>query len=206
MDEIELEGPTYDDALEKALDKLDADAEEVDVEVLSEGPPVRLRVSLRASLEDQAQDWLLDVLDAMEIAASVGLYDEDENLVFHIETDDDAGMIIGRKGSTLDALQYLLNVAYGQQLGRRLVVDVQDYRRRHQEKLLETAQHAAERVRSSGRPVRLAPMSAADRRVVHHELANHVDLETGSQGEEPHRFIVVYPRRNGAGRTVYRGE
>lgn len=203
MEQLEHAAKTYDEALDEALDLLQRDLEEVDVEVLSDGKdggPVRLRVIVRDTALDEAQDWLLDVLDAMDMECSVGLIFEPEAVTLHIETEDDPGMLIGRKGQTLDALQYLLNVAYGPRTGRRLQVDVHDYRRRHHEKLIEQAHQVAERVRTTGRSVRMAPMSAADRKVVHNELQTFGDLETGSQGEDPNRFVVVHPRRGGYGR------
>lgn len=199
MEELEHSAKTYQQAVDEALDKLDRDLEEVEIEVLSDGAdgkPVKIRVTVKESVIDDAQDWLLDILDEMDMACSVGLIFEPDNIVFHIETDEDAGMLIGRRGQTLDALQYLLNVAYGPQIGRRLIVDVQDYRKRHQEKLIEQALSAADRVRTTGRPMRLPPMSAGDRRIVHQELQAYTDLETGSQGDDPNRFIVIYPKRN----------
>lgn len=199
MEELEHSAKTYQQAVDEALDKLDRDLEEVEIEVLSDGAdgkPVKIRVTVKESVIDDAQDWLLDILDEMDMACSVGLIFEPDTIVFHIETDEDAGMLIGRRGQTLDALQYLLNVAYGPQIGRRLIVDVQDYRKRHQEKLIEQALSAADRVRTTGRPMRLPPMSAGDRRIVHQELQAYNDLETGSQGDDPNRFIVIYPKRN----------
>lgn len=203
MEQLEHAAQTYDQALDEALDLMQRDLEEVDVEVLSDGKdggPVRLRLVLRDTALDEAQDWLLDVLDAMDLDCSVGIIFEADGVTLHIETDDDAGMLIGRKGQTLDALQYLLNVAYGPRTGRRLHVDVHDYRKRHHEKLIEMAQEVADRVRSTGRSVRMLPMNAADRKVVHNELQAFGDLETGSQGDDPNRFVVVHPRREG-GRT-----
>lgn len=201
MEQLEHAAQTYDQALDEALDLLQRDLEEVDVEVLSDGKdggPVRLRLVVRDTAIDDAQDWLLDVLDAMGIECTVGIIFEPETVTLHIETDDDAGMLIGRKGQTLDALQYLLNVAYGPRTGKRLSVDVHDYRRRHHEKLIEQALQVADRVRTTGRSVRMAPMSAADRKVIHNELQTFGDLETGSQGDEPNRFVVVHLRRAGA--------
>lgn len=203
MEQLEHAAQTYDQALDEALEILQRDLEEVDVEVLSDGKdggPVRLRLMVRDTAIDEAQDWLLDVLDAMGMECSVGIIFEPEAVTLHIETEDDAGMLIGRKGQTLDALQYLLNVAYGPKTGRRLQVDVHDYRRRHHEKLIEQAHQVADRVRDTGRSVRMAPMSASDRKVIHNELQTFGDLETGSQGEEPNRFVVVHPRRSGYAR------
>lgn len=197
MDRLEFSAATYQAALDQALDELDRDEDEVDVEVIDDGKTsgtVKLRVTPRDSVLDDAQDWLLDVLDQLDVACTVGLVEDDNQIVFDLETEDDAGVLIGRKGATLDALQYLLNAAYGHEVGKRMVVDVQDYRSRHQEKLVDHALQAAERVRATGRPLRLAPMSAADRRIVHEEIKNHVDLETSSTGEDPHRCVVIFPK------------
>lgn len=201
MEELEHSAKTYQQAVDEALDKLDRDLDEVEIEILSDGSdgkPVKIRMTVKESVIDEAQDWLLDLLDEMDMACSVGLIFEPESIVFHIETDEDAGMLIGRRGQTLDAIQYLLNVAYGPQIGRRLIVDVQDYRKRHEEKLIDQALSAADRVRATGRPMRLPPMSAADRRIVHQELQAYADLDTGSQGEDPNRYIVIYPKRAGS--------
>lgn len=198
MEQLEHAAKTYQQAVDEALDILQRDLAEVDIETLEsalDGSSVRIRMTVRESVVDEAQDWLLDLLDAMEIDCSVGLIFDPDAITFHIDTEGDAGMLIGRKGQTLDALQYLLNVAYGPQIGKRLQVDVQDYRKRHHEKLLEEALQAAERVRATGRSVRMAPMSAGDRRIVHNELQAFDDLETGSQGDEPNRFVVVHPKR-----------
>lgn len=202
MDRLEFVAPTYQEALDHALDELDRELDEVEVEVLDDGQTsgqVRLRVVPIDGVLDEAQDWLLDVLDQLDMPCTVGLVIEPETVTFDIETDEDAGVLIGRKGQTLDALQYLLNAAYARDVGKRLVVDVQDYRARQRDKLIEQAVEAADRVRTTGRPLRLAPMSAGDRRIVHEEIKSFGDLETNSQGEEPHRCVVIYPKRDGAG-------
>ncbi|MNX56516.1 R3H domain protein [compost metagenome] len=203
MEQIEHVGKTYQQALDEALDILQREPEEVEIEVLEEGPKgTKLRLVVRPEF-DEAQDWLLDILDEMELDCSVGLIFDEETITFHIETEDDAGMLIGRKGQTLDALQYLLNVAYGPKIGKRLIVDVHDYRKRHHEKLVEQALDAVDRVRETGRSLRLPPMSAADRKVVHNEILAFSDMETGSQGEEPNRYVVVHLKRAGAPRRAF---
>ena len=114
---------------------------------------------------------------------------------FRIESDEDAGVLIGRKGQTLQSIQYLMNVLYGTRLDRRMTVDVGDYRARHEEKLLEEAHNAAARVRETGKRFTLEPMSPADRRTIHHLVGDHyADLQTYSTGEEPGRRIVIEPK------------
>ncbi|MBM3267372.1 MAG: KH domain-containing protein, partial [Candidatus Sericytochromatia bacterium] len=142
----------------------------------------------------QARDWLADLLQGIGHGAEVGLRVEAETIIFSLESEDDAGTLIGRKGQTLDSLQYLTNVAYSQRIGRRLTLDVADYRSRHLSKLIEQAQAAAARVRDTGRPLRLPPMNASDRRVVHTAILEFPDLATASHGEEPFRCVIVEPK------------
>jgi spoIIIJ-associated protein len=142
----------------------------------------------------EARDWLSDLLIGIGHPAEVGLRVEAETIIFSLESDDDAGVLIGRKGQTLDALQYLTNVAFSQRVGRRLTLDVADYRQRHLAKLIEQAHSAADRVRTTGRPLRLPPMNASDRRVVHTTVLDFPDLATASHGEEPFRCVIVEPK------------
>ncbi|MBM3274333.1 MAG: KH domain-containing protein, partial [Candidatus Sericytochromatia bacterium] len=142
----------------------------------------------------EARDWLADLLEGIGHGAEVGLRVEAETIIFSLESDDAAGVLIGRKGQTLDALQYLTNVAFSQRIGRRLTLDVADYRSRHLSKLIEQAQAAAARVRETGRPLRLPPMNASDRRVVHTAILEFPELGTASHGEEPFRCVIVEPK------------
>lgn len=208
MDQLEVTAKTYDDAVNEALAKLDRDEDEVEIDVLEEipGEKVTIRVSIPPNPIDDALDWLEDLLDAMGVPAEAVAYLDPDSVTLDIETDEDAGMIIGRKGHTLDAIQYLLNAAFGQAVGKRMIVDIQGYRERHEAKLVAQAHEAAERVRMNARPYRMPPMTASDRRIVHQALLDYPDLETGSQGEEPHRFVVISPKRGRGRRPAYRSE
>lgn len=145
---------------------------------------------------DAALDFLADLIGAMDVAADITIVSESNSqLVIQIDTDEDAGVLIGRKGQTLQAIQYLINVLYGVRLDRRIQLDVGDYRQRHEDKLFEDAHQAAGRVRETGKRFTLDPMSAADRRVVHQLVSEqYPDLQTYSTGEEPHRRIVIEPK------------
>jgi spoIIIJ-associated protein len=206
VEQLELTAKTYDDAVAEALEKLDRDEDEVEIEVLAEipGETVTIRVSVLPNPIDDALDWLEDLLDAMGVPCEAVAYLDEDAVTLDLETDEDAGMIIGRKGHTLDAIQYLLNAAFGQAVGKRMIVDIQGYRERHEAKLVSQAHEAAERVRMNGRPFRLPPMSASDRRIVHNALLDYTDLETGSQGEDPNRFVVISPKRGRGRRPAYR--
>ncbi|HEX2436628.1 MAG TPA: RNA-binding cell elongation regulator Jag/EloR [Solirubrobacterales bacterium] len=134
------------------------------------------------------------VLDALEIDADVEITEDDDVITARVE-DDDLGLLIGRHGQTIDALQLLCYRAafQGKEERKRVVVDAAGYRDRRQELLGRQADTAAERALRSGNPVELEPMSAQERRVVHDHLKERAGVETYSEGDEPDRRVVVAP-------------
>jgi spoIIIJ-associated protein len=136
---------------------------------------------------------------AAEIGArvTIGIEESDAELVA-VCSGPDLGLLIGRHGQTIDALQYLAN-AVVQRSGEgdhpRVVVDAAGYRERRAATLQSLAQRAAERASATGSPVELDPMTAVERRVVHEFLKEDPEVETASEGTEPNRFVVVFPRR-----------
>ena len=151
-------------------------------EVLPDKPAERVRVVLER------------VLDELEISADVEI-EEDEELITATVEDDDLGLLIGRHGQTIDALQLLCyrGAFQGKEERKRVVVDAAGYRDRRQELLGRQADTAAERALRSGNPVELEPMSAQERRVVHDHLKERAGVETYSEGDEPDRRVLVAP-------------
>jgi len=153
-------------------------------------------------LEDQADlaaDFLEGLLDALELAADVetGIVDGVMYVdVWAPEGSDSVGVLIGRHGHTLDALQELVKATVHHQMDVRcrVVVDVEDYRKRRREMVGRRAQEAARRVLKTGQPERLEPMGAFERKVVHDLVSGMAGLETASEGQEPNRFVVVRPQ------------
>jgi spoIIIJ-associated protein len=135
------------------------------------------------------------VLDELDLDADVEVTESDEEILAEIEGDDDLGLLIGRRGQTIDALQLICYRAAwrGRQDRKRVTVDAAGYRKRRAEVLERQAEEAASRAESTGRPVDLEPMSASERRVVHNHLADRSQIETYSEGDEPERFVVVAP-------------
>ena len=135
------------------------------------------------------------VLDELDLDADVEVTEGDEEILAEIEGEDDLGILIGRRGQTIDAIQLICyRAAYrGRQDRKRVTVDAAGYRKRRAETLERQADEAAARAESSGRPVDLEPMSASERRVVHNRLADRSQVETYSEGDEPERFVVVAP-------------
>ena len=163
----------------------DYEDEDFDEEELPEEPAERVRAIIER------------VLDELDLDAEVEVDEADDEITAEIEgeDDDDLGLLIGRRGQTIDALQLLCyRAAYrGRQDRKRVTIDAAGYRRRRAEVLERQAEQAAERAAQSGGPVELEPMSANERRVVHNHLADRSSVETYSEGDEPERFVVVAP-------------
>ena len=135
------------------------------------------------------------VLDELDLGGEVELDEDDETITASIEGDDDYGLLIGRRGQTIDALQLLCYQAAfrGMVDRKRVIVDVAGYRARRRESLEGRADRAAEQALKLSRPVELDEMSAQERRIVHERLKERAGVETYSEGDEPHRFVVVAP-------------
>ncbi len=135
------------------------------------------------------------VLDEIDLDAEVEVTETDDEILATIDGPDELGILIGRRGQTLDALQLLCYRAASMGVAerKRVTLDAAGYRERRRELLEEEAEIAAERANRNGEAVRLEPMSASERRMVHEVLKDRSDVETYSEGDEPDRRIVVAP-------------
>jgi spoIIIJ-associated protein len=151
-------------------------------------------------IEEQADaiaDFVEELLERMGIDAIA----EPTSHGGHVYVDivdgpeDDMALLIGRHGQTLDAIQELARTAVGRRLDERIrvLVDVSDYRKRHEDRLVEHAREAAERVRRTGTEERLDPMNAYERKLVHDVVAEFDGLASASEGVDPERFVVIRP-------------
>ncbi|HJK95074.1 MAG TPA: KH domain-containing protein [Polyangiaceae bacterium LLY-WYZ-15_(1-7)] len=150
---------------------------------------------------EESAELLDEILDLMDLDVDVDIRDDDEKVVLDV-TGPDAGRVIGKKGQTLDALQFLLNKILNRfPEGRRhIIVDSGDYRERHDRGLVTMAKREAKKAVSEGRVKTLQPMSARDRRVIHLALAKFEGVETLSQGQGTQRRIQIIPQRAGGRR------
>jgi spoIIIJ-associated protein len=144
---------------------------------------------------ERVRELIERVLDELELDGEVDVDEDEERIEAVIEGDDDYGLLIGRRGQTIDALQLLcFQAAFrGMRERKRVVVDAAGYRERRRETLASRADRSAERALSVGRPVEMDAMSAQERRVVHEHLKDRAGVETYSEGDEPHRCVVVAP-------------
>jgi len=221
MEEIRRSAPSVEEAVAAALKDLGLTEQEVDVEVVQEPRQglfgvgaqeavvvVRSRARSGAPTEDEldeqadiAADFLEGLLERMGIAASVEPNFEDGTMYVDVigpePDDEDMGLLIGRHGQTLESLQELSRVVVAQRTGTRprIVVDVEDYRKRQIDRLVARTGELAAKVARSGREEALEPMNPFMRKVVHDAVASVEGVESGSEGEEPERYVVIRPQR-----------
>jgi spoIIIJ-associated protein len=144
---------------------------------------------------ERVQELVEGVLDELDLDGEVVIEEDDDCIAVAIEGEDDYGLLIGKRGQTIDALQLLCYQAAfrGLRERKRVVVDVAGYRERRRETLESRADRAAEQALSSNNAVEMDPMSAQERRVVHERLKERAGVETYSEGDEPRRCVIVAP-------------
>jgi spoIIIJ-associated protein len=149
-----------------------------------------------AETREKAAKVLREILDQMGIDAEVSAFDDGERIILDAHGAE-SGLVIGKKGTTLDALQYLVNrlISKKPHDGPLVVVDAEGYRGRREDSLVDLAQRLAEKVVTTGRPLPVEPMSAHDRRIVHMALVDHEGVTTESEGEGLFRRVVIFPKR-----------
>jgi spoIIIJ-associated protein len=134
------------------------------------------------------------VVEALDVAASIEVDEDGEQIVGRVDGED-VGLLIGRRGQTIDAVQLLCYRAAfrGRQDRKRVVVDAAGYRERRREAVERQAERAAERATKTGKEIELEPMTPTERRIVHQHLKDRSGIETFSEGEEPERCVIVAP-------------
>jgi spoIIIJ-associated protein len=153
--------------------------------------------------DDRTAAFIQDVTQLMGIEAVIGKR-ETEEAVYYALNGPRMGTVIGRRGETLDALQYLTNIVTGRDREiqrKRIIVDAEDYRSRREETLVRLATRLATKAKRSGRRVVLEPMNPQERRVIHTALEKDPDVSSKSEGEDPYRRLVIYPLGGSRGYT-----
>ena len=201
----EVTARTVEEAIEIALEQLGADRDQVEVDVISQGKGGILGfgaepalTSLPANLPAVAKITVDNLLRSMKVSATATPRPQQEGEEDTIELDiegEDSGLLIGRRGETLRALQFTVNLLVGQSTRGRVILDVEGYRERRYISLRTLASRVAERVASTGRPITLEPMAPNERRVIHITLADNPRVATESTGMGESRKITVLPRR-----------
>ncbi len=210
MKSVEIIARSVEEAVSKGLAKLGATRDEVEITILDEGikgffgiigsKQAKVKIEFKVDFKWKAQvaeDWVNKLLDYMKIDAVVRTSYEDEENIKIALYGDNLGLLIGRRGQTLDALQYLVSMIVNRQGGNwvRVIVDVEGYRSRRENTLKALAQRLAMKAQTSGRRVVLDPMTALERRIIHCELQDFPDVETHSEGREPYRRVIIVPKK-----------
>ena len=203
MEFIEVSAKTVNDAITEACQKLTVTSDKLEYEVVEEGSsgflgigskPAVIKARVKSSVEDTAKDFLKDVFEAMNLAVVVNVkYDEANNSMDIDLSGDEMGVLIGKRGQTLDSLQYLVSLVVNKNVDNyiRVKVDTENYRQRRKETLENLAKNIAYKVKRTKRPVSLEPMNPYERRIIHSALQNDKYVTTHSEGDEPFRHVVV---------------
>ena len=203
MDFIETTGKTVEDALKTALSELKVEEDKVEMEVLDEGNkgffniigmrPAKIRVTVKRDYINEAKTFLKSILDKIKVKAEIEIK-EDKNGIKIYLTGQEMGILIGYRGETLDALQYLVSLVINKNHDteyKRVVLDTENYRSKREETLKRLARRVAEKVKRTGRIIKLEPMNPYERRIIHSALQNDIYVNTYSEGQEPFRRVVV---------------
>lgn len=203
MEYIEVSAKTVDDAITEACQRLSVTSDKLEYEVVEEGSsgflgigskPAVIRAGVKCSVADMAKGFLNDVFEAMNLTVVVNVtYQEEEH---HLDIDlsgDEMGVLIGKRGQTLDSLQYLTSLVVNKDAEDyiRVKVDTEDYRKRRKETLENLAKNISYKVKRTKRPVSLEPMNPYERRIIHAALQGDKYVTTHSEGEEPFRRVVI---------------
>ena len=206
MEYIEVSAKTVSDAITEACQKLSVTSDMLDYEVIEEGSagflgigskPAVIKAGVKVtelSVEDTAKTFLRDVFEAMKLEVVVNIkYDEAERNMDIDLSGDDMGVLIGKRGQTLDSLQYLVSLVVNKDAENyiRVKVDTENYRERRKETLENLAKNIAYKVKRTKKSVSLEPMNPYERRIIHSALQGNKYVETYSEGNEPYRHVVV---------------
>ncbi|HPD60469.1 MAG TPA: RNA-binding cell elongation regulator Jag/EloR [Thermodesulfobacteriota bacterium] len=209
MEEIEFEGKTVDEAIEKAVQFFNVDKGKLSIEVISDGSQglFGLIGSKKAKIKTwliqdtveekkkKAQNFLTEILRLAKIPSSVEAELIDKKVFLTIKGDG-SGLLIGKKGQTLDALQYLVSKMVNQKPEDRIpiIVDTENYRHRREAKLAIIAQKLGSQAKRQKKPVATELLNPQERRVIYLTLQNHPDLTAKSEGEGKLKKVIISPR------------
>ena len=207
MEYIEVSAKTIDDAITEACQKFTVTSDKLEYEVIDEGKsgllgigarPAVIKVRVKSSVEDKAKDFLKEVFAAMDLTVVSDVkYNEEENSMDIELSGDEMGILIGKRGQTLDSLQYLVSLVVNKDMDDyiRVKVDTENYRQRRKETLENLAKNISFKVKRTKRAVSLEPMNPYERRIIHSALQNDRYVTTHSEGNEPYRHVVVTIKR-----------
>jgi spoIIIJ-associated protein len=209
MNQIQISAKTVDEAVKTALDELSANPDDVTIEVIEEGSRgifglgskdatviVTLKQIEKTSLQ-KAKEFIDELIDKMKLNCDTNVVEEDNTIKITV-TGPGVGGIIGRRGETLDAVQYLTNLYVNKgKTGdsyKRVMIDSENYRAKREETLIRLANSMASKALKNRRDMILEPMNPYERRIIHSTLQGRPGITTISVGEDPNRKIIISPK------------
>ena len=207
---IEVSAKTVSEAITEACRKFGVTSDKLDYQIVEEGSagflgigskPAVIKAAVKVeeiSVEEVAKNFLRDVFEAMNMEVAVDVKYDEEGRKMDIDlAGDEMGVLIGKRGQTLDSLQYLVSLVVNKESDEyvRVKVDTEDYRQGRKETLENLAKNIAYKVKKTRRPVSLEPMNPYERRIIHSALQNDKYISTHSEGDEPFRKVVVTYKR-----------
>ena len=203
MEFVEFSAKTVNDCITNACQKFTVTSEKLEYEVISEGStgflgfnakPAIIKARVKSSVDERVKEFLNDVFAAMKLVVVVDVkYDEEAGTMDIDLSGDEMGVLIGKRGQTLDSLQYLVSLVANKETDNyiRVKVDTENYRQRRKDTLENLAKNISYKVKRTKRSVSLEPMNPYERRIIHSALQNDRFVTTHSEGEEPFRRVVV---------------
>ena len=203
MEFIEVSAKNVDDAITQATVQLGITSDQLEYEVLDKGSTgflgigsknAVIKARKKFSIDENVVEFLSSIFDAMKMEVEILVAVNEEEHIIEVELKgDDMGILIGKRGQSLDSLQYLTNLAINKRSDEyyKVKIDTEDYRKRRKETLENLAKNIAYKVKRTKRPVSLEPMNPFERRIIHSALQNDRYVTTHSEGDEPYRHVVV---------------
>ncbi|GHU43422.1 DNA/RNA-binding protein [Clostridia bacterium] len=207
MEFVEVKGKTVEDAITQGLVELGATSDQVEYEVIEKGTnglfglgskQAVIKIRKNLTLEDELRHFLAEILRTMNIDAEIIITHNEDEKTFDIELKGtEMAILIGKRGQTLDSLQYLLNLFVNKNSDKYIKVklDTEGYRRKRKESLEILAKNIAYKVKKTNRLVKLEAMNPFERRIIHSALQHDKFISTYSDGEEPFRHVVIAPKK-----------
>ena len=203
MDYSEKWGKSVEEAVSLALEDLKVSENQVEVEVLEEPAKgflglgsklAKVRVKIKDKPDSVAKKFLSELFDKMKLQVNMitEFRDEDNTIIINIEGKD-SGIVIGKRGCTLDSFQYLTSLVVNKNRDKyvRIIINAENYREKREETLIRLANRLAKKVLATGRSIKLEPMNPYERRIIHAALQEYNNISTRSEGEDPFRHIII---------------
>lgn len=202
---VEKSAKTVEEAVELALAELGLNKDNVEISVIEEGSrglfglgakDAVVKVTSNINLEKRASDFLDEIFFSMGLKVELDIKQQGKVMYINL-IGENLGIIIGKRGDTLDALEHLVNLCVNKGDGEyvKVILDAENYRARREETLTKLAKNLANSVTKNNRKMTLEPMHSNERRIIHSTLQNNPNVDTYSVGDEPNRKVVIAPKK-----------